>query len=66
MFSLIYVWKNGWVHSREAGDLRRHRAHYDVIVMANDIIKNLSPAISVYDVDTHDIRMTYLKEKYIR
>ena len=23
----------GWVNSREAGDLRRHRAHYDVIVM---------------------------------
>ena len=25
---------NGWVSNREAGDLRRHRAHYDVIVMA--------------------------------
>ena len=24
---------NGWVNNREAGDLRRHRAHYDVIVM---------------------------------
>ena len=24
---------NGWVNSREAGDLRRYRAHYDVIVM---------------------------------
>ena len=23
----------GWVNNREAGDLRRHRAHYDVIVM---------------------------------
>ena len=33
MFSLICVWLNGWVNSREAGDLRRHRAHYDVIVM---------------------------------
>ena len=32
-FSLIYVWKNGWVNNREAGDLRRYRAHYDVIVM---------------------------------
>ena len=28
MFSLIY----DWVHTREAGDLRRHRAHYDVTV----------------------------------
>ena len=32
-FSLICVWINGWVHNREAGDLRRHRGHYDVIVM---------------------------------
>ena len=33
MFSLICVWINGWVNNREAGDLRRHGAHYDVIVM---------------------------------
>ena len=33
MFSLICDWINGWVNNREAGDLRRHRAHYDVIVM---------------------------------
>ena len=33
MFSLIYTWINGWVNNREAGDLRRHSAHYDVIVM---------------------------------
>ena len=26
-------WINAWVITREAGDLRRHRAHYDVIVM---------------------------------
>ena len=33
MFSLIFVWINGWVINREAGDLRRYRAHYDVTVM---------------------------------
>ena len=33
MFSLICVWINGWVNSRESGDLRRNCAHYDVIVM---------------------------------
>ena len=33
IFSLIYAWVNGWVNNREAGDLRRHRAHYDVILM---------------------------------
>ena len=26
-------WINGWVNSREAGDLRRHGTHYEVIVM---------------------------------
>ena len=33
MFSLNWVWMNSWVNNREAGDLRRHRAHYDVTVM---------------------------------
>ena len=33
MFSLICAWINGWVNNRETGDLRRHRTHYDVIVM---------------------------------
>ena len=33
MFSLICVWMNDWVNNREAGDLRRYRTHYDVIVM---------------------------------
>ena len=26
-------WTNGWINNREAGDLRRRSAHYDVIVM---------------------------------
>ena len=33
MFSLICIWINGLENNREAGDLRRHRAHYDVIVV---------------------------------
>ena len=33
MFFLICVWINGWVNKREAGDLSRYRAHYDVTVM---------------------------------
>ena len=31
--SLMCVWINGWVNNREACDLRRHRAHYDVTLM---------------------------------
>ena len=33
MFYLICAWINNWVNDREAGDLRCHPAHYDVIVM---------------------------------
>ena len=33
MFPLICDWINGWVNNREAGYLRRHRAHYYVTVM---------------------------------
>ena len=33
MFSLICAWTNGWINNLEAGDLRRHHAHYDVIVI---------------------------------
>ena len=33
MFSLICALINGCVNNRETGDPRRHRAHYDVIVM---------------------------------
>ena len=33
MFSLICAWINGWVDNDAAGDLRRHRAHFDVTVM---------------------------------
>ena len=35
VYSLICAWTNGWVNSRDAGDLWRHRAYYDVTVMMN-------------------------------
>ena len=40
MFSLICAWINGWVNNREAGDLRRHRAHFDFV--------NSSPPCAAY------------------
>ena len=30
---LICAWTNSWVNNQDAGDLRRHRTHHDVIVM---------------------------------
>ena len=47
MFSLICTWINGWVTNSEVGDLRRHRAHYDVTVMRGDILHCNSLRIAV-------------------
>ena len=33
MFTLICARINGWVNNHGAGDLRRHRAHYYIIIM---------------------------------
>ena len=41
MFSLICAWINGWVNNREAGDSRRQRAHYDVIVMNRNLYDDI-------------------------
>ena len=35
MFSLIWACINDWVNYREAGYLRHHRAHYDIIIMSH-------------------------------
>ena len=32
--------QNAWVNNREAGNLRRHRAHYDIIAMSTDTVKS--------------------------
>ena len=41
IFPFICVWIIGWVNNREAGDLRRYRVHYDVIVMGPVSVKPL-------------------------
>ena len=35
---LICAWINGWANNSEAGDLRRHRTHYDVTVMYSPLL----------------------------
>ena len=45
MFSLIWAWTNGWVNNRNAGDLRHHRAHYDVIVMSEVIPEDVCKSV---------------------
>ena len=46
MFSLICVWINGWVNNREAGDLRRYRAHYDVTVMLGKLYYGITRQVA--------------------
>ena len=53
MFSLISARINDWVNNREAGDLRRHRGHYDVSVMCK-----LSHCNSLEDIRT-DLQISY-------
>ena len=56
----ILAWHpDSWVKNSEAGDLRRHRAQYNVIVMNEDMIRrdeiddwcvfNLSPDILTFE-----------------
>ena len=47
MFPLLCAGMNGWVNNREAGDLRRHRAHYDVKVMQS--VSNLLPSDNLFN-----------------
>ena len=42
MFSLIWVWISSWINNREAGDFKRYRAHYDVIVMYDQSMNQFS------------------------
>ena len=44
----ICAWINDWVNNREAGDLRRHRAHYDVTVMTLPVLANIPPVATVF------------------
>ena len=70
MFSLISAWINRWVNNREAGDLRRHPASYDVILMfsmqdklfASYLHENmLTTRTSLWHLSTED----WLKCKYM-
>ena len=49
MFCLICVWIYGWVNSGGAGDLRRYRAHYDVIVMGRLCVSYTIPNRMIFE-----------------
>ena len=55
MFSLICVWINDLANNHESGDLRRHRAHYDVTVMLSyNACKNSMPPFERLNI-THEM-----------
>ena len=45
IFSLICVWIKDWVNNREAGCLRRYRAHYDTSVMWHAWLHSRTPVV---------------------
>ena len=57
MFSFICSWINASVNNGEAGDWRRHRAHYDVILM----YQNKQGACSIYRSRLTSIGILILK-----
>ena len=76
MFSLICAWTNGWVNNRDAGDLRRLRAHYDVTAMVIksihvDYTKSFAATTSENEDSSCELKSVYawcatifLKSKY--
>ena len=65
-FSLICARMNSWVNDREAGDLTRHCAHYDVTIMLNQVSKvKLNNYIPQYSVWSNYSSMPYIPETCI-
>ena len=48
----ICAWINVWVNNRKAGDLRRHRSHYDVSVMLQRQQANIQKLMNGF-IDVH-------------
>ena len=53
MFSFICIWINSWVKNREAGDLRRLRTHYYVIVMITRLKSFM--VFQMYNLSWHNL-----------
>ena len=69
LFSLICAWIKGWVNSRDADDLRRHRVHYDVIVMWNrggDVIVTIANVLAVNLCQAIDISVGVTRPQWVK
>ena len=56
MFSLICARINGWINKCGAGDLRRHRVHYDVTIMRRRADNRPIPWISQFHIPQYTIQ----------
>ena len=78
LFSLICVaWTEGWANNRNVWDLRRHRAHYDVIAMIvsrhwdgmgnlNSFSKNTDVRIPSIAIDHIDQNISVSAREWLR
>ena len=48
IFTLIYAWINAWVNIGKTGDLRRQRAHSDIMVMFMHLLVSIVQATSLH------------------
>ena len=53
MFSLTCAWTNGWANNRDAGDLRRHCACYDVMVI--DVLVHIGLVMAYLPLATNEL-----------
>ena len=56
MFSLICAWINNCTNAGDAGDLRRHRAHYDVNVIYTMLTTGAGYILFKFYIAIHDFR----------
>ena len=60
MFSLMCAWTNRWVNNRDASDLRRHRAHCNVIAM----MRNAHHCISTWIIEARTKWSTFYRHRF--
>ena len=65
MFSLICARINGLINNRDAGDLRCHRAHYDVIVIILNQHKRFHPTCMPAQSNIHSTSFQWDKHAHL-
>ena len=55
------AWINSWVNNREAGNLSRHRTHYDIIVTRRALSIDYKLNVYINQIRHPDIRLIYTR-----